>query len=176
MSHPPRQAMIGITGRSGSGKTHLIGRLLPLLRVRGLGVSTIKHTHHDIDLDRPGKDSWLHRSAGAGEVMLATPGRWVLQHECPDAPPALATLLARMQRTDLVVVEGFHATVPACIEVYRPDVGKEPLFMRNDNIIAIATDRVDAPGLPPHLPILDLSDTQAIADFALRHAVHMLVE
>ncbi|RFD18989.1 molybdopterin-guanine dinucleotide biosynthesis protein B [Komagataeibacter melaceti] len=169
--------MIGITGRSGSGKTHLVARLLAVLRGRGLGVSTIKHTHHDIDLDRPGKDSWLHREAGAGEVMLATPGRWVLQHECAAGdPPALATLLGRMQRTDLVVVEGFHASVPACIEVYRPEVGKEPMFMRNDNIIAIATDRPDTPGLPPHLPVLDLADTRAIAEFALRHAVHITLD
>ncbi|AXY23477.1 molybdopterin-guanine dinucleotide biosynthesis protein B [Komagataeibacter saccharivorans] len=170
MSHPALQALIGITGRSGSGKTHLLARLLPVLRAGGLAVSTIKHTHHDIDIDRPGKDSWLHRNAGAGEVMLATPGRWVLQHECPDAPPTLAELLGRMQRTDLVVVEGFHASVPACIEVYRPALGKEPLFMRQDNIIAIATDTPGAPGLPAHLPVLDVNDTAAVARFALEHA------
>ncbi|GCE78748.1 molybdopterin-guanine dinucleotide biosynthesis protein B [Komagataeibacter oboediens] len=176
MSHPPRQAVIGITGRSGSGKTHLLSRLLPVLRARGLAVSTIKHTHHDIDMDRPGKDSWLHRNAGAAEVMLATPGRWVLQHECTDAPPSLTDLLACMRRTDLVVVEGFHATTPACIEVYRPATGKEPLFRHQDNIIAIATDTPHDPALPTHLPVLDVNDAGAIADFAWRHACSVVLD
>ncbi|WP_182356232.1 molybdopterin-guanine dinucleotide biosynthesis protein B [Komagataeibacter europaeus] len=176
MSHPPRQAVIGLTGRSGSGKTHLLSRLLPVLRARGLAVSTIKHTHHDIDIDRPGKDSWVHRNAGATEVMLAAPGRWVLQHECPDATPTLLDLLSRMRRTDLVVVEGFHATVPASIEVYRPGIGKDPLFRHQDNIIAIATDTPHDPALPAHLPVLDVNNTDGIADFALRHACRVVIE
>ncbi|KXV79846.1 molybdopterin-guanine dinucleotide biosynthesis protein MobB, partial [Acetobacter malorum] len=115
MTKPIRhQAIFGITGRSGSGKTHLLARLLPALKARGLRVSTIKHTHHGIDIDKPGKDSFVHREAGASEVMLATPDRWVLQHTQPDAPFTLPDLLAPMTPVDLILIEGFHATVPAC--------------------------------------------------------------
>lgn len=165
------QAIFGITGRSGSGKTHLLARLLPALRARGVRVSTIKHTHHTIDIDKPGKDSFVHREAGASEVMLATPDRWVLQHTQPDEPFALTDLLARMSPVDLILIEGFHTTVPACLEIYRPSVGKEPLFRTQSNIIAVATDAPDA--VPAPLAALDLNDTEALAAFILERAVQI---
>lgn len=165
------QAIFGITGRSGSGKTHLLARLLPALRALGVRVSTIKHTHHTIDIDKPGKDSFVHREAGASEVMLATPDRWVLQHTQPDEPFALTDLLARMSPVDLILIEGFHTTVPACLEIYRPSVGKEPLFRTQSNIIAVATDAPDT--VPAHLAALDLNDTEALAAFILERAVQI---
>lgn len=167
------QAIFGITGRSGSGKTHLLARLLPALRARGVRVSTIKHTHHTIDIDKPGKDSFVHREAGASEVMLATPDRWVLQHTQPDEPFALTDLLARMSPVDLILIEGFHTTVPACLEIYRPSVGKEPLFRTQSNIIAVATDAPDA--VPAHLAALELNDTESLAAFILDRAVQILL-
>ncbi|MCP1270981.1 molybdopterin-guanine dinucleotide biosynthesis protein B [Acetobacter cerevisiae] len=165
------QAIFGITGRSGSGKTHLLARLLPALRARGLKVSTIKHTHHTIDIDKPGKDSFVHRDAGASEVMLATPDRWVLQHTQPDEPFTLPDLLARMTPVDLILIEGFHATVPACLEIYRPSVGKAPLFGAQSNIIAVATDTPEA--VPAPLAALDLNDTEALAAFILERTVQI---
>lgn len=172
MTHTVRhQAIFGITGRSGSGKTHLLARLLPSLQARGLRVSTIKHTHHGIDIDKPGKDSFIHREAGASEVMLATPDRWILQHSAPAEPFTLTDLLARMTPVDLILVEGFHATVPGCLEVYRPHIGKEPLFVTHDNIIAVATDTPGA--VPAPLPALELNDTEALAAFVLERAVQI---
>ena len=95
--------MIGLVGRSGSGKTTLITALLPELRARGLTVSTIKHAHHGFDLDRPGKDSFRHREAGAKEVMLVSDSRWALMHEIGDLPePPLEDLVARFAPVDLV--------------------------------------------------------------------------
>ena len=102
--------VLGIVGWSGSGKTTLIEALLPLLRARDVSVSTVKHTHHGFDMDRPGKDTFRHREAGAYEVLVASSQRWALLHEVVGPEPALPELLARMQPVDLVLVEGFKAT------------------------------------------------------------------
>ncbi len=101
--------VFGLAGWSGSGKTTLLTRLLPELdRRAGLTVSTVKHAHHDFDIDQPGKDSWRHRQAGASEVMVASARRWALMHEHRGArEPALDELLAHMTPVDLVLVEGF---------------------------------------------------------------------
>ncbi len=137
--------MLGIVGRSGSGKTTLIVALIGLLRARGLRVSTVKHTHHAVDLDRPGKDSWLHREAGAHEVLLAGEARWALLHERRDAGAAsLESLLARLQPVDLVLVEGFASYPCPRLEVQRaalagrPD--KRPLWPDDPAIEAVASD------------------------------------
>lgn len=100
--------VFGIVGRKNSGKTHLVTRLLRLASQRGLRVSTIKHAHHSLDIDQPGKDSYLHREAGAHEVLVASAGRWALLHEHRGAPePPLAELLSKLAPCDLVLVEGF---------------------------------------------------------------------
>src|SRR6201996_5670565 len=112
--------VIGLAGWSGAGKTTLLRRLIPALTARGLEVSTLKHAHHSFDVDQPGKDSWEHRRAGAGEVLVASAVRWALMHELRDeAEPKLAALLARMQAVDLVLVEGFKLERHPKIEVYR---------------------------------------------------------
>ena len=154
---------IGIVGRSGSGKTTLIERLLPLLRARGLGVSTVKRTHHAVDLDPPGTDSRRHREAGAQEVLLVSDRRWALLRETADAPPDLATLLHRLAPVDLVLVEGFGGTPFPRLELVRAAQasrpGSRPLFHDDSGIAAIAAD-APVPGWTG--PTLDLNDPAAI--------------
>ena len=102
--------VIGVVGWKNNGKTTLVVRLIEHLVARGYRVSTVKHAHHKADLDRPGKDSWRHREAGAAEVMLATARRWALVHELRDEPePPLDAILARLSPADLVIVEGFKS-------------------------------------------------------------------
>jgi molybdopterin-guanine dinucleotide biosynthesis protein MobB len=171
----------GIVGRRNSGKTHLVVRLVRELRSRGLAVSTIKHTHHHaVELDAPGKDSWLHREAGAGEVILASDQRWFLVHEsAPAAAPTLDALLGRLAPCDLVLVEGYKdfAGHPR-IEVYRgggtPQGGAappEPLAAADPGIAALACPAgFGPPRWPPGVTRLDLDDTAAIADYLLAGA------
>ncbi|MGB6327198.1 MAG: molybdopterin-guanine dinucleotide biosynthesis protein B, partial [Methylocella sp.] len=100
--------VIGLAGWSGAGKTTLIVKLIPYLRERGIVVSTLKHAHHAFDVDQPGKDSYLHREAGAREVLVASSRRFALMHELRGAEePGLAELLRRMSPADLILVEGF---------------------------------------------------------------------
>ncbi len=155
--------VVGIVGRSGSGKTTLIERLLPLLRARGLRVSTVKRTHHSVDLDPPGKDSRRHRDAGAEEVLLVGERRWALLRETPDAPPPLSALLRRLAPVDLVLVEGFGDDAGPRLELVRAALagraGKRPLFHDDPGIAAVAAD-APVPGW--HGALLDLDDPQAI--------------
>jgi len=159
--------VIGIVGWSGSGKTTLLTRLIPLLRARGLTVSTVKHTHHGFDMDRPGKDTYRHREAGAHEVMVAAGTRWALLHEVVGTEPTLPDLLGRLEPVDLVLVEGFKSHPYPKLEVHRPALGKPPIWPEQPDIVAIATD---AP-LQATQRILPLNDPAAvaawIADFPL---------
>lgn len=156
--------VFGLAGYSGSGKTTLIEKLIPLIRQEGLRVSVIKHTHHDFDLDRPGKDSWRHRQAGAQEVLLTCDARWVLMHELRHEPePTLEEQLKVLSPCDLVLVEGFKQTPIAKLEVHRPAHGRPPLWPENPSIVAVASDApLDCP-----LPLLDLNDAATIARFIL---------
>ena len=158
--------IIGIMGYSGSGKTTLIEALIARFAARGLKVSLIKHAHHGFDIDRPGKDSFRHREAGAGEVMLLSDRRWVLMHEARDeAPPRLEDMLARLSPCDLVLLESFKTAPFDKIEVYRPSVGKPPIWPDVSGVVAVASDEpVDCPA-----PLLDINDHDAIAGFVLRH-------
>ena len=126
----------------------------------GLRVSTIKHAHHGMDLDTPGKDSFRHRHAGASEVLVVGGQRWALLHETPDGPAALEQLIARLSPVDLVLVEGFKDYNFAKIEVYRPALGKPPIWPENFGIIAVATD--EPAQNCPH-PLLPINDPAAIA-------------
>ncbi len=160
--------IFGLVGRSGSGKTSLMVRLLPELRRRGLTVSTIKHAHHGFDLDHPGKDSFRHREAGAKEVMLVADARWALMHEIGDAPePPLEELVGRMARVDLVMIEGFHTHGHPAIEVYRPQEGHALIWREGSSIVAVASDE---PLPAVTVPVLDLNDAAAIATFVLEKA------
>lgn len=161
--------VLGITGWSGSGKTTLIVALIPRLRARGLTVSTLKHAHHDVDLDVSGKDTFRHRQAGACEVILATGRRWALLHELREEPePDLAELLARLRPVDLVLVEGWKTGVYPKLEVWRSGVGdRAPRFPEDHTIIALASEPLLDPTLygRPALPVLPLNDAERIADF-----------
>jgi molybdopterin-guanine dinucleotide biosynthesis protein B len=138
-----RPVLLGLAGWSGSGKTTLLCAILPHLTAAGLSVSTIKHAHHALDLDRPGKDSHRHREAGAREVLLAGGERWALFRETPEGTPDLKTLAARLAPVDLVLVEGFRAYDIPRLEIFRPSLGKPPLWPDHPGILALATD---APG------------------------------
>jgi molybdopterin-guanine dinucleotide biosynthesis protein B len=156
----------GIAGWSGSGKTTLLERLIPCFTARGLKVSVIKHAHHGFDIDRPGKDSYRHRDAGACEVMLACGERWALMHERRDEPePVLADLLARLSPCDLVLIEGFKQEPVPKLEVYRPEAGKPPLFPGRADIVAVAA----AVAPDTALPVLPLDDIEAIARFVMNY-------
>lgn len=155
--------IIGLAGWSGAGKTTLMVALLAQLTGWGLRVSTIKHAHHDFDIDKPGKDSFRHRQAGAQEVLIASGQRWALMHELRDEPePSLPQLLSHLSPVDLVVIEGFKAHDHAKIEIHRPDHGKPPLWPADPHILAVASDQ-PLPQCP--LPVLDLNDPAAIAQF-----------
>jgi len=156
--------IFGLAGWSGSGKTSLITRLVPELTGRGLCVSTMKHAHHSFDMDKPGKVSYVHREADATEVMVSSASRWALLHENRETPePSMEELIQYMTPVDLLLVEGFKTYPHDKIEVYRPANGKPLLTTDDGSVVAIATDAPD--GLAVSVPILDLNDTGAIADF-----------
>lgn len=157
--------IFGLAGWSGSGKTTLMARLIPALAARGFSVSTLKHAHHAFDIDQPGKDSYVHRMAGASEVLVASGQRWALMHENRGSPElGLADLVAKLSPVDLILVEGFKRDRHPKLEVYRPANGKPPIHPDDPHIIAVASDAA-LPGCP--LPVLDLDDADTIAAFIL---------
>ncbi|MEM9780197.1 MAG: molybdopterin-guanine dinucleotide biosynthesis protein B [Pseudomonadota bacterium] len=163
--------MIGVTGWKDMGKTTLVEGLVQTLTARGLRVSTIKHAHHDVELDTPGRDSHRHRMAGAAEVLVASAGRVALIEELRGAPePRLPTLLSRLQAVDLVVIEGYKTARHPKLEVFRTAVARDraPLATTHPGVVAIVGD---APGAA--VPILDPDDPEAIADFALQAAIEV---
>lgn len=160
--------VIGFAGWSGAGKTTLLSRLLPRLIAEGQRVSVIKHAHHHFDVDVPGKDSWVHRQAGATEVMVTSSNRWALMHELRGAgEPPLIELLRKMSPVDLVVVEGFKAEPLRKIEVYRLANAKPAFYPADPWIAGIATD---AP-LQTDLPRAHLDDIEAVAAMVKRLAM-----
>ena len=168
MAYAWRMKVFGICGHSGMGKTTLLERLVPELRSRDLVVSLIKHSHKDIEIDRPGKDSYRLREAGCSEVLLLGNTRWALMHELRGAPePSLDYLLDRLQECDLVLVEGFKQGAFPKLEVWRGAVGKAMLWPDWPGIAAVASDsRLPTDGVQR----LDLHDTESIADFVLANA------
>ena len=138
-------------GWSGSGKTTLLVAVLPLLRQAGLRVSTIKHAHHGMELDRPGKDSFRHREAGAEEVLVVGGQRWALLREAPESPDPVA-LAARLAPVDLVLVEGFKSAGLPQVEVYRASLGKAPLWPEAPSVLAVAAE-LRVAGMPAWLKL-----------------------
>jgi molybdopterin-guanine dinucleotide biosynthesis adapter protein len=152
----------------------LMTRLVPALLRRGVTVSTLKHAHHDFDIDQPGKDSWRHREAGAQEVMIASDRRWALMHELRGAPePSMDALLSQMSPVDLVLVEGFKRGPHPKLEIYRRSVGKPLLAPEDKTIVAIASDE---PVVGLALPRFALDDANAIALFIIAHCRIEVVE
>jgi molybdopterin-guanine dinucleotide biosynthesis protein B len=157
-----RMRVIGLAGWSGAGKTTLLDRLIPELIARGLVVSTLKHAHHNFDIDKPATDTWNLRHAGANEVLIASSARWALMHELRnEREPAVASLLQRMDQVDLVLIEGFKRENHPKIEIHRHANGKPAMYPDDPSIVAVAAD-VDFPGLT--IPLLHLDDIHAIAD------------
>ncbi|CAA7618189.1 molybdopterin-guanine dinucleotide biosynthesis protein B [Magnetospirillum sp. SS-4] len=160
--------IFGIAGRSGSGKTSLLGRLIPWMKGRGLTISTVKQAQEAFDVDKPGKDSYQHREAGAREVMIASARRWALMHEYRDqAEFTMDELLARMSPVDLVLVEGFRRWPHPRLEVWRHSVGKAPFFPEDPLVVAVASDG-PVPDCP--LPLLDLADIDAVGRLILERS------
>lgn len=160
------QKILGFAGFSGSGKTTLLEQVIPLLRARGVCVAVIKHAHHKFDIDKPGKDSFRHREAGAREVMVVSGFRWALMHELVDEQePTLEELCSRLSPCDLVLVEGYKFSSIPKIEVHRRETGHPHLFQDDANFIALACD------VPcdSTLPQLDINNPQQVADFILEY-------
>lgn len=155
----------GITGWKNCGKTGLTERLVVEFKRRGLRVATIKHAHHHADIDQLGTDSHRHRMAGAGQVLLATSQRWALMTELSGAPePSVDDLVARLDPHDLVLIEGFKSGSHPKVECHRMAAksGKNLIANDTDTIRMIAAD---GPVTDVAIPVLELDDTSAIADF-----------
>ena len=159
--------VIGLAGWSGSGKSTLVTKVIPVLVKRGLKLATVKLAHHEFVTDQPGKDSWLHRRAGASEVAVVSSRRWAIVHELEREPePSLDDVLTKLSPVDLVIVEGFKANPHPKIEVFRPSLGKPPIWPGRPDIVAVACDDPPAAAAPQLLP---LNAPAAIADWAMRH-------
>ena len=168
-SIPRTMRIIGLAGWSGSGKTTLITKVIPCLIARGVTVSTLKHAHHGFDLDQPGKDSFMHRLAGATEVCISSENRFAILHELRGEPEwDLPDLLAKLSPVDLVLVEGFKRDTFPKLEVHRIDNGKPLIHPEDPHIVAIASDR---PLPQARVPVIELNDIEAIVDLLLERAV-----
>jgi len=159
--------VVGIVGWKNSGKTTLVTELVRYLRGQGLTVSTVKHAHHRFDIDQPGKDSYQHREAGAGEVMIASDKRWALMAEHDlGGRPALGDLVARMSPADIVLAEGFKGDPHPKLEVHR-DLS-QPLIAREDpSVIAVVTPDTEALTDCP-CPVVARDDIEAISELVMR--------
>ena len=165
-SFPP---ILGFAAWSGTGKTTLLIRLLPLLKARGLRVAVVKHAHHSFDIDHPGKDSYELRQAGAAQMLIGSRQRWALMVEnVDDEDWSLHDLIRHLdtEALDLILVEGYKPEHIPKIEVNRPSLGKPLLYRDDPSVIAIATD--DAGSISTDLPLLDMNRPQEVADFVIQ--------
>ena len=168
--------VLGFAAFSGTGKTTLLTQLIPRLAQRGIRVGVIKHAHHNFDIDRPGKDSYELRKAGARQMLVASAKRWALMSENETVgDPRLDDLIRHldMDSIDMILVEGFKHVPFTRIELHRPSLGHPLLFPNDSNIIAVAAD---APVDNCELPLLDLNDVDAVTDFILDWATPQLAE
>jgi molybdopterin-guanine dinucleotide biosynthesis protein B len=159
--------VLGFAAFSGTGKTTLLKQLIPLLAQRGVRTGVIKHAHHDFDIDKPGKDSYELRKAGARQVLAASDSRWALMTENDTvADPKLDDLIALLdpERIDLVLVEGFRQVPFSRIELHRPSLGRPLLYPDDGNIIAVAADALLDTG---DLPLLNINDATEVSEFIL---------
>ncbi|MFO1067001.1 MAG: molybdopterin-guanine dinucleotide biosynthesis protein B [Geminicoccaceae bacterium] len=158
---PGRPPVVGVVGWKNNGKTTLVERLIAHFVAEGLAVSTVKHAHHEVEVDQPGKDTWRHREAGAREVVLATARRFAIIHELREAPePSLDALLDRLAPCDLVIVEGFKRFAHPKVEAHRAERGTPLLAAEDPTVFVVASDE-PLPGLS--IPLLHLDDVAGIA-------------
>lgn len=156
--------LYGVTGYKNAGKTGLMERLVTEIASRGFTVSTVKHAHHATDIDHEGRDSYRHRQAGAGQVLVSSPVRWALMTELRGAQePSLDDLLARLNPVDLVLIEGYKSAPHPKVEAHRSETGRPLLAPENPTIRAVASNA--QPDVA--CPLFALDDTAAIAGFIL---------
>ncbi len=157
--------IFGVIGWKNSGKTTLMEGLVKELTAQGLRVSTIKHAHHNVDIDQPGKDSYRHRKAGACQVLLASANRWALMQEHRGAaPPPLSELLCQLTPVDLVLIEGYKNADHPKIETALQQSDRPLLALDNPSITAVAAG-YDVPNL--NVPVMDINDIKTVANFVL---------
>jgi len=160
--------VVGFSGYSGAGKTTLIEQLIGQLKARGQRVSVVKHAHHKFDIDHVGKDSWRHRQAGAFEVVVASNKRLAKIREYEvEGDPTVHQLLAELADCDWALVEGFRHADLLRIEVWRAETGEVAHYPTDPFIVAVATDHPKNLPAPTALPVFNLADVQAVADFLM---------
>lgn len=160
--------VLGFAAYSGTGKTSLLIKLLPLMKLQGVRIGMIKHAHHDFNIDIPGKDSYKLRQAGAEQMLIASDKRWALMTEVDSQQDvSLSDLINKLDLTnlDLILVEGFRQLPFPKIELHRPSTGKDLIFPDDDNIIAVASDETLKTG---KLPLLNINQPEEIAGFINR--------
>jgi molybdopterin-guanine dinucleotide biosynthesis protein B len=160
--------IIGLAGWSGSGKTTVLTKVIPRIIASGLTVSTLKHAHHDFDIDQPGKDSHSHRLAGATEVLISSRRRWALVHELRgEKETTLAALVRKLSPVDLVLIEGYKRQPHPKLEIHRAELGLPLLAPSDPTILVIASD-VALPSAK--VPVIALDDLDRIVDVLIRYA------
>ena len=163
--------VLGFAAYSGTGKTTLLEKLIPLLTAQGIRIGMIKHAHHQFDIDKEGKDSYRLRHAGAGQMLIASKKRWALMVETPEQEndPDLQHLIEQLDqgKLDLILVEGFKHVPFNKIELHRSATDKPMIHPEDKSILAIATDSPD--DIITDLPILDINSAQAISTFIQKH-------
>lgn len=162
--------VLGFAAYSGTGKTTLLEKLIPLLTAQGIRIGMIKHAHHQFDIDKEGKDSYRLRHAGAGQMLIASKKRWALMVETPeqDSNPDLQNMIDKLDQTqlDLILVEGFKHIPFDKIELHRHETGKSLIHTTDKSIIVIATDSPEV--IQASLPVLDINSPQDICTFILK--------
>lgn len=163
--------VVCFVGYSGAGKTQLLECLIPELKQRGLRVSVIKHAHHQFEIDHPGKDSFRHREAGAFEVVVASSRRLALIRELErEEPHSVHELVAELDAgVDWVLVEGLKQSDLKKVEVWRPSVKKPSQYFGDELVVAVATDSPSEMPETTSLPVLDLNNVEAVADWLLEN-------
>ncbi len=159
--------VLGLCAFSGSGKTTLLEKLIPALNYIDIKVAVIKHAHHSFDIDYPAKDSYKIRKAGAQQILISSKNRWAMVHEHEDEKDELtledALNKLDIKNIDMVIVEGFKTAAIPKIEIHRPKLGKPLISLKDEHVIAIATD--DPDNLDSNLTLLDLNKTEEIASY-----------
>lgn len=163
--------VLGLCGTSGSGKTRLAQRLVAMFAAKGHRVSVVKHAHHDVDVDIPGKDSWVLRKAGAYETMLISSKRWMLIRELEKEQfePDIHEVIADIKPCDWLIIEGFKHADLNKIEVWRECVGKPAIYLQDDYVKAVVTDDVTLLSDRTDLPVLQAEDTEQVFDWVIEN-------
>ena len=165
MKNQIKHPIISFVGSSGSGKTTLLEKLIPELTRLGFKVGTIKHDVHGFEMDKPGKDSWRHKQAGAAVSMISSPVQiaMVMDVDHDHHPDELSSLLSGV---DIILTEGYKRKGRAKVEIFRPNGrGEKPLCMNDEYLIALVTDTHIDLGVPR----FSLNDIKGLADFLISH-------